>query len=257
MGIDEITPARGRRVMTSSFPRYLSVLVICVLLIAAGCGRNPRDFKITEKNRTSFLEEIKDMKGLTVEEAGLLYRYVLRTQMSEAFGEVPPSVVGKTIGQLVQEQRHLEAKAEEQEAEQKRLAAEARAKEEALAVELRKAISLTVFKKSFLGSDYEQDRYRDYIVIKCAYENTSGKDIRAFTGRIRFTDLFDKLIYESGLTISDPIRAGQKATWTGTIEYNQFEDSQRSLRNAELTDMKIVWLPSSILFADGTKLGEE
>ena len=99
-------------------------------------------------------------------------------------------------------------------------------------------------------------RYQDYITIKCAYQNISQKDIRAFTGRIRFTDLFDKLIFESGLTISNPIKAGQKATWTGTVDYNQFIDSHQSLRNANLEDMKVIWIPKTIICADGTKVGE-
>jgi hypothetical protein len=59
------------------------------------------------------------------------------------------------------------------------------------------------------------------------------------------------------LTISDPIKADSKATWTGNIKYNQFISEHQSLRNTELADMKIVWLPSEILFADGTKIGGE
>ena len=75
---------------------------------------------------------------------------------------------------------------------------------------MRGAISLTVFRKGFLASDPTEERYNDYITIKCAYQNTSTRDIRAFRGVLRFTDLFDRLIFESGLTISDPIAAGAK-----------------------------------------------
>lgn len=46
---------------------------------------------------------------------------------------------------------------------------------------------LTVFEKSLIASDAMARRYQDLITIKCACENTSGKDIRAFTGAIRLT----------------------------------------------------------------------
>ncbi len=236
--------------------RKIVIGVLLFLLISA-CGKNPKDFTITEQNKDNFLEQIKDMKGLTVEEAGLLHDYVLRLKMSEAFGQKATPIAGKTIGTLIAEQKDLETKAKKEKADQDRLAAEAKAKEEALAQELRKAITLTVFQKSFTPSDYRAERYNDYIEIKCAYQNTSGRDIRAFTGRIQFTDLFEKPIYESALTISDPIKSGEKATWTGQIRYNQFIAEQQRLRNTALEDMKVAWLPRQVLFADATKLGTD
>lgn len=122
--------------------------------------------------------------------------------------------------------------------------------------ELPKAIALAVFDKGFIPSDIHNSRFDDYITVKCAYENVSGKDIRAFTGAVRFADLFDKEIMEVNLTIQDPIKAAEKATWNGTIKYNQFRDEHQSLRNAELANMKITWIPKSVIFTDGTRLGE-
>lgn len=94
-------------------------------------------------------------------------------------------------------------------------------------------------------------------MLKCAYENKSPKNVRAFRGSVRFTDLFDKEIGEVNLTIDDPIAAGAKETWTGTIKYNQFVDWHKALRNAELSNMKITWVPKSIIFDDGTQIGEK
>lgn len=121
--------------------------------------------------------------------------------------------------------------------------------------ELREAIRLTVFEKSFLPSNHRQGRYSDSIIIECVYENISSRDIRAFTGRVRFDDLFGKRVFESSLTISDPVEADAKATWTGSIDYNQFRDEHRALRNASLEDLKVVWLREQVLFADGSRVG--
>lgn len=127
---------------------------------------------------------------------------------------------------------------------------------EASAGELHKVIALSVTDKGFVPSNPRARQYQDLITIKCAYQNTSAKDVRAFTGTVVFQDLFGKEIFKSGITISSPIAAGQKATWDGTINYNQFMDAHQRLRGTELRDMNVVWLPASIILADGTKLGE-
>ena len=237
--------------------RYLVRIGASLLALSVvACGKDPRTVRITEGNKDKFVEEIKDLEGLSVDESRLLFAFLMRHNLASGLGKTPPSLVGKTVGDLISEQRTFETDAKKRDEEQARLAAEAKAKEDALAAELRKAINLTVFEKDFIGSNAMAGRFQDYITIKAAYENTSGKDIRAFNGSVRFTDLFDKPIFESGLTISEPIKAGAKATWEGTIDYNQFVDSHRSLRNADLKDMKIVWIPKSIIYADGTKVGK-
>ena len=91
--------------------------------------------------------------------------------------------------------------------------------------------------------------------VVCFVEIEQQK-MRAFRGRVQFTDLFGKEICAINLTISDPVTAGVEAMWNGTVKYNQFIPQQQNLRNAELKDMKVVWLPASILFADGSTLGE-
>ena len=231
-------------------PNFVAVITCALLMV--GCGHDPRKVRITDKNRDTFIKEIKDMKGLTVEEAGLLVAAQVSDGMKKAFGGEERKVVGKTVGELLVELKKEAAEREQESKKQERLAAEARAKEEARMAELRKAITLTVASKGFSESDYEK-----YINITVAYENQSAKDIRAFQGRVQFTDLFGKEIYESGVTISNPIKAGERAIWKGSIKYNQFMDAEKALRFTELSDMKIVWKPSGILFTDGSKIGED
>ena len=238
--------------MSSSHLSKVLIAFVGVLLLAC---QNPKAVRVTEQNKGTFLEQMKDLKGLTVEEAGLLQAAVLQAGVAEALGKKENPLVGKTVGEIIADQRAIAEKTAREEAEQARLAAEAKAKADALAEQLRGALQLTVFDKGFLPSDYTRNRYQDYITIKVAYENKSGKNIRAFTGSIQFTDLFGKEIFESGLTVSDPVAAGARSTWEGTIEYNQFRDQHQALRNASLADMKVVWKPSQILFEDGTSVG--
>lgn len=237
--------------------RITLAVSLVALAFCTSCAKDPHKLKITEQNKDNFMESIKDSKGLTVAETRMLIAYQMRNSIGKAFGGNDKNTVGKTVADLITEEERFEQQQNHEQEEQKRLATEAKAKEDALAAELRKAITLSVYEKSFLAADPTAGSYEDHIVIKCAYQNTSGKDIRAFKGKVRFTDLFGSEIYKSSLTISDPVSTGNKATWTGTIKYNQFLEDDVKLRSAELKDMKVEWLPSSVIFADGTKLGEE
>jgi hypothetical protein len=46
------------------------------------------------------------------------------------------------------------------------------------------------------------------------------------------------------------------AMWNGTVHYNQFMDAHQRFRENELQDMRVVWEPASIIFSDGTRIGE-
>jgi hypothetical protein len=227
------------------------------LVFTMACAKDPHKLKITEQNKNNFMDSIKDSKQLTVEETRLLLGYQIRNAAAQAFGGRPESMVGKTVGDLINEQRQFEEGAKKDAEAQKRLAEEAKAKEEAAAAELRKTVNLSVYEKSYRPADLDAGSYQDYVVIKCAYENTSSKDIRAFRGKLRFADLFGSEIYQSGLTISDPIKAGAKATWIGTIKYNRFIDEDVKLKNTDLKDMRVEWVPLSVIFTDGSKIGQE
>lgn len=122
---------------------------------------------------------------------------------------------------------------------------------------LLKAVSLTVVSKGFIPSDPNARRYQALLTLKCSYQNTSDRDIRAFTGAVIFQDLFGKEILRTNVTISEPIKGGQQATWDGTLRYNQFIDAHQRFRVAELQDLKVVWQPASIIFSDGTRIGED
>jgi hypothetical protein len=231
-------------------------IVITTLLFAVlSCSRDVRSYKIADEKKA--FEEIKDRKGLTVEESRLLYAATIRSNMGQALGGKSSVLVGKTVGEVIEEQRKLETDEKARSAEQERLAAEAKAKEDARAAELRGTLTLSVFRKEFMPSNPMGGRYSAYVSIGCAYQNKSSKDIRAFTGEIAFTDLFGKEIFSSNVTISDPVKAGATGQWEESIEFNQFVDSHRRLRDTELKDMKIVWSPRSIIFADGSVIGDQ
>jgi hypothetical protein len=233
--------------------RLGGTLLLAALLI--GCAASDRNITITDANKADVLDKVKDSKAFSVDEVRLIISRQMRVFAAEAIKQPPPAWVGQTLEQIIADERKFRDDAKAKEKETERLAAEAKAKEDAIAAELRKVITLTVYEKGFRPSNYRESSYRDLITIKLAYQNTPDKDVRAFTGQLKFTDLFDVEIYSSRITIENPIKAGDKATWTGSIEYNQFNDAEQRLAAAQLSNMKVVWLPQSIIFADGSKIG--
>lgn len=235
--------------------RVILSLVAIVIVCNFGCSPNIKNLSITEKNKATFLDQVRSSSGLTGEEFELLAGYIARRELSIALrGEELP-LVGKTVGDLINLQREWVDNLKAQEAEAKQLAETARQKEEAVAAQLREAIALSVYDKGFVEANYRLNLYSDYITIKVSYQNKSAQDIRAFQGVVTFKDLFGDVIYQTSLKISDPIRSLKSATWSGQIEYNQFDDKLTRFRSAELKDMKIEWHPIKVILTDGTELG--
>ncbi len=80
------------------------------------------------------------------------------------------------------------------------------------------------------------------------------KDLAGVKGTIAFQDLFDDEIKRVGFSYDDGLRAGKTATWSGSLDYNQFMDSDVKLRNTPLEKMTVRWEPEVLIYTDGAKL---
>jgi hypothetical protein len=149
---------------------------------------------------------------------------------------------GKTYREIIDE-------AKKKEAEAKALAEKA-AKEEADRIaRLSEALAVAVFDKGFYEADYQS-----YITVKFVFDNKTAKEIRALTGVVVFTDLFDKEIKSISVTYDQAIAAKKNRKWDAQIEYNRYKDSDQLLASKKLADLKVQWKPEKILFSDGSSL---
>lgn len=245
--------------------KKLAVFLACVSILASVCCSNPKGQRITEKNKEAFLKdfktgqrlednslkEISGFKNLTKDEIELLKYYVLRFAVREenTKGKPPLPLVGKTVGELIELQRQWDKEQAAEEALQKKLEEEAKAKEEALVAELRNSLTVKVNSKKLTTEDYENN-FRFLVT----YQNNTKKDIKAFQGRVVFFDLFGDRVLGLDLKIIGPLKSGQTGTWAGGFRYNQFEEKHIQLKDTELKDLKVAWEPEKILFVDGTTI---
>jgi hypothetical protein len=232
----------------------VALLVLICLLPLTACS-NIKNKKVTAENKDKVWAEIKNSNDLTVEEVGLLQGYVIRHGLKDAFSGKEVSLPeGKTIGEMIEEQRKFveDAKVREEEEKQRREKAKAEADQRRKA--LLDALIITVYDKGFQASDYTEGVYDDYITIELAYENHTTKDIRGFKGIVVFNDLFGDEIEKLQLKEDRIVKAGQTLKVAKTIDYNQFKDDDKKLRSTTLENMKIEWVPDTIMFTDGTSL---
>jgi hypothetical protein len=80
-------------------------LAIVSLLLVGACTDNPRTLQITDANQDSFLGQLKSSKALTIEELALLSSLLNRRDGAKTFGGEGLPIVGKTVGELIDEER--------------------------------------------------------------------------------------------------------------------------------------------------------
>ena len=201
----------------------------------------PMEKKYNEKTALKDIQSIKSAIDST--EFNLLAGSVFRLKLEDK------KLEEMTYAEILEDGKKWKAEQEKIEAEQKALAEKA-AKDEAERIKkLTESVIVSCFEKGYSEVDYQ-----DYITYKFVILNKSEKAIRAVKGGITFTNLFDEKIKSLSFVYDKPIEAGEQVIWDANTEYNQFMSEDKTLKNKDLKDLKVVWNPEKILFEDGTTL---
>ena len=216
------------------------IVIIGVSIFLFSCS-SPLDKKFSEETAKEDIEAIKSKLDST--ELQLLAGSMIRLKFQDK------KLEDMTYSEILEDGKKWKAEQEKIEAEQKALAEKA-AKEEAEKFKrLNEAVVVSCYEKGYAKYDYE-----DYITYKFVIKNKSDKNIRAVKGGITFTNLFDDEISSLNFVYDQPIEAGKEVTWNATTDYNQFKDEDKTLKNKELQDLKVVWKPEKVMFEDGSSL---
>lgn len=122
---------------------------------------------------------------------------------------------------------------------------------------LQNALSVRLINKTYVPSDFRARRYDDRVALEFEYENRTERDIRAFTGTVIFKDIFDRPFLRVNLTVDDPIGAGQTVRDSDkSLATNQFDADHQKLIATDLANLRLGFEVESILFMDGTRLGD-
>lgn len=118
---------------------------------------------------------------------------------------------------------------------------------------LRGIIAIEIVEKTFSPSDFMKGIYDDNILIKFKFTNNSDKNIKGFQGEVRFLDMFNNEISSNPLKYQEGVKSGETKEYLASKSYNQFMNDDKQLKNTELSNIKIEWLPNTIIYEDGTK----
>jgi hypothetical protein len=109
-------------------------------------------------------------------------------------------------------------------------------------------VSLEDLTKGFNGRSYVPQ-----ITFNLKFANNTEKDIRGFEGVVTFSDIFDNEIQSVKFSYDQGLQANYEVTIEKAIDYNQFIDSDRKLKEIEDKNLKYKWRVTTILYDDGTK----
>lgn len=130
-------------------------------------------------------------------------------------------------------------------------------KEQIEADMLKSALGVRFVGKRYRPEDWKAGRYEKLILLEFEYENKTEKEIRAFTGVTVFMDVFDRPFLRVNLTVDDRIPPGKMIRdKERSIKMNEFSTGHKELLGKEMDNIKFRFEPRSILFSDGTRLGE-
>ncbi|MGK0390549.1 MAG: hypothetical protein ACI94Y_003303 [Maribacter sp.] len=221
--------------------KKLTTLLFLSMIFFISCS-NPLNNAYKKDTVEDDLVTLK--KSMSEDDFELLTGYIALS----AFGD-GSNMLGKTYGDVLKEAKELREEMQKKAKEEEELAAKAKIEDQERIKRLGKALTVSLFDKGFIKANYQE-----YLTYKFAFENKSDKDVKAFTGKVILNDLFDKEITNFSLTYDDGIKANSTAKWDAQTDYNQFMDKDVKLRNKDLEDIKITWIPEKIIYDDGTTL---
>lgn len=197
---------------------------------------SPLDKKYNKESFESDITELKESNVLSEDDLKLLAGEVLRSAFANE------DLNGTSYGQIIEN-------AKIRKAEQDRLAEQARIEEENRIKMFDSTLTVAMYDKG-----YQKVSYEDFLTYSFIFSNKSSKDIRAFKGRVVINDLFETEIKSISLTVDDLIKAGASIRETYTSDYNQFRDEDVRLRNKDMEDLIVSWIPEKVIFNDGTTI---
>ena len=233
--------------------KHAAGVIALAVLLTVGCAKDPKGLVFTEQNKEEVLKKVAESSSLSADDKQLVVAYFMRTEMAKGLGKAfgmdtskAGNVFGKNVGQIIEEQKAWAAEQKAQEEKAKKLAAEAKAHEEARLAELKKSLLLTVFdmKKKEIG-------FTSATELKFVYENTSGKDIRAFEGELTMHDVLGEEVLKTWVKSTEILKAGAKRN------ESKLTTQEYKVRGKKLEDLKVAWKPTTVLFADGTRVDLE
>lgn len=123
--------------------------------------------------------------------------------------------------------------------------------------EMEEVLTVVLTELDILPVDTSVSRFSPEARFVLQYDNKGTRGIRAFTGVVVFSDLFDRPKKRLILTYDHSIQPEQQVIDSDKMyELNIFMEEDKWMMTTSLENMRVVFEPMSILFSDGSRLGQ-
>jgi TonB family protein len=213
-------------------------------------GGSLRNRVITEDNQSQIWEELKSNPDVTLAQYKVLLQNAQRSGDNSPTPHLP---VGRTIGDLLDEQMKAEQNSQDKfKQEQIMMEDAAEAKDP-----VRKLIKVEVLRATYsqqkpaIPNRHGYDESTLTLTLRCS--NPSTQDITKYHGVIDFKNGAD---YLTGVTIvrGDGLKAGETKTISQTFRDDEPNDAWSRLADSNLSSLRIRWKPWKVTLSDGTLL---
>ncbi len=116
------------------------------------------------------------------------------------------------------------------------------------------ALTTSLLKFAYVPADINSQQYSDFFEVQIAFKNNTQDKIIGVRGVVVFKDVFGETIKSINLSNDGDIQAGDTVIYNGTMDYNQFMDADKKLRNTDKSKLIFEWIPDIYLFDGGKKL---
>ena len=229
-----------------------AVLLLALVPGAAGCGGDPKQIRVGAGPPEAVLAQLEHRKGLTVEETRLLHGYFARTRLGFIEGTAA-DVTGRTVGELIAEQRRWEQEHRTVIAERQQHAAQWKARADGVVAEMEQNVSVRLLETRDAEGELAGGAHRS-VVVKLELSNRSGRTLSEVEGAVRFTDVWDRDVFDCTVTIREPIVPGETVQRAVLLDCTPFVGQEVRVRQIRLQDTKSAWEPRRVAFEDGTAL---
>jgi hypothetical protein len=102
---------------------------------------------------------------------------------------------------------------------------------------------------------FQKEGFREYVWMDIRWETDKlSKPTRAVKRVLQLTDLFGDPQLTIDITLDEPLHPGKPYLQAGIgFTYNEFMDSHHWVLAAEVDDMRLVFVPKAVIYADGTQ----
>ncbi len=215
--------------------------ILCALLCVCSSCTNIKSERVTDQNQEKIISRILTNRDLTDDELRLLNGYIVRQSLSNPFqGDKLSIPTGRTIGEMVEDQRNWTAQNTQQEQEENRAESELAAEIAARERGLREFVTVTLD-----GLKQSDPNFINGFEARIAFK-AGRKNLRAFRGKLALFDALGNSLGEIPVRELTPV----KANYSGTMNYRNLYTTFPELRWRHLQDIKTQWKPTEIIFVD-------